>query len=193
MQQQPFMNQEIDVFADIANIESNIDLSQVRERCEYLESLEQQKDALSIELERLNDEIKRLKEVELPQLMDELQLASFKLQSGREILVKEMVFASIPAKNADMAFEWLDANGHGDLIKHKLEHSFDRGETALVKQVIDVLKEQGLPDVTTKQSVHPQTLAAFAREQLKDGRAIPMELLGVHIARKVEIKTSKSK
>ena len=37
------------------------------------------------------------------------------------------------------------------------------------------------------ESVHPQTLAAFAREKLKAGEEVPLDLLGLYAGRQAKV------
>ena len=49
------------------------------------------------------------------------------------------------------------------------------------------LNEQGY-SFTDKEAVHPQSLSAFIREQTEKGKALPHDLLGVHIGQTTKIK-----
>ena len=50
-----------------------------------------------------------------------------------------------------------------------------------------LLNDSGI-SFTDKESVHPQSLNAFIREQTEKGKALPHDLLGVHIGQIAKIK-----
>lgn len=86
---------------------------------------------------------------QLPDKMQELGLIApdgkggFTHSSGAKIYLKTEVYAYCKKENEPQFFEWLRAQGHGDLIK---------------------------------ETVHNQTLKAFAKECIKDGVALPPQL-----------------
>ena len=46
-------------------------------------------------------------------------------------------------------------------------------------------------DYENRKSVHPSTLKAFVREQIEMGKELPLDLLGVHIGQRSEIRRQK--
>jgi hypothetical protein len=140
---------------------------------------------LQDEIQNINDELKqRTKELFLltsntiPELMKEIGLKSFTLDTGENLEVAHIVKASIAVKNRPEAFKWLRENNFGDIIKNQVVINFDRGQDDEAAEVIAEANDKGLSP-EQKESVHAMTLTAFVKEQMEKGSKIPMELLGV--------------
>jgi hypothetical protein len=52
---------------------------------------------------------------------------------------------------------------------------------------VQSLKQKGL-DPAVKESVHPQTLNAFVKEQLTSGKDLPADLFGVYVGSRAKLK-----
>jgi hypothetical protein len=139
-------------------------------------------------LQKAQDELRKIAEGELPELMDSLGLEEFRTATGLKIEVKEMIRASIPKPREAEAFAWLRANNHDALIKRSLVVSFGKGEDDEANTLGTQLTEEGY-SFDDKQAVHAQTLSAFVREQLEKGKEIPIDLLGVFRQRKSKVGT----
>lgn len=133
---------------------------------------------LEEELDEAKRELFNIGSRDLPNRMDEIGMKEFLLDSGERIQVRRVVKASIPAKLRNEAFAWLRENGHGDLVKNEVKALFGRGEDDKARALLEFLQKKGM-NVDQKESVHAGTLAAFVREQLKNGVDVPHELLGV--------------
>jgi hypothetical protein len=120
-------------------------------------------------------------------------IARFDLEDGRRIELKDELYASITQANQQAAFGWLEAHGHGDVIKDELKIALGRGDVA--RRRADTLMETaellGVTDYSRKRTVHPGTLAALIREQLGEGVEVPKETFGVHQQRRAVIKIAK--
>jgi len=141
-------------------------------------------------LKAAKETMKFLLEVDLPDSMAEIGLESFTLDTGQKVEVKPIVAGSIPKKNLEEALAWLTKNGHAGLIKTSIELSFDRDDRAKALKVLAALKEQGL-EPSIDESVHAQTLGAWARELIKQGKSekeLPLDLLGLYVGRRATVK-----
>jgi hypothetical protein len=142
-----------------------------------------------IELKDLEDEIanaeesvKKLKEranylsaVEIPAMMDEMQITKLKLKDGESVEVKKIYGASIPKDQQEAAFEWLRNNGLGDIIKNDITVTFGRGEDNKAASYVDLARGNGFEPVQ-KIGVNPMTLKALVRERLESGQDVPADL-----------------
>ena len=132
----------------------------------------------------------------LPSAMQEQQISEISLEDGTEIKVRDFVRASIPVANREKAFEWLNSNGHGSLIKNHVTAEFSRGQDNLAKNLEAELeiqsREQGFA-TRTKKWVEPMTLKSFCREQIDKGNNLPHDLLGVFIGQETKITKIKTK
>lgn len=157
---------------------SSGDLSQLQDLAEQQAAAEAKVAKIESDLAAAREELKDIAERQLPELMDQIGLETFKTRSGLVINVKETIRASIPKANAPRAFAWLKANGHEAMIKRVVAVQFGKGEDERAEALRAALAQEY--EVDDKASVHPSTLAAFVREKLENGDDIPLELFGVH-------------
>lgn len=123
----------------------------------------------------------------LPELMDEADGLNSFSGNGFTITIKEDVRASDSEKGRAERHTWLRKQGHGGVIKHKVDVEFGAGEDQEAVEFIRVAEQMGV-DYTEKSAVHPQTLAALVRELLREGKDCPMELLGAVRIRVAKLK-----
>lgn len=152
--------------------------------------LKEQQDAY----ERLKEETAAAKEAmlrtereDLPTLMAEVGLESMKLDDGSVVTIKEDYDVRITERTKDAALRWLLDNGFGGLIKTSVALEFGRGERDEASAVTEELKGR-YPGVHLEEHVHHSTLKAFVREQLREGRPVPMDLFNVFPYSKATIK-----
>ena len=152
------------------------------------------KEATISDLEqRLKDEKKallKLTDEEMPAMLAEIGMASFSLDDGSTIDIKQTYGASIRVEKRPEAFEWLRDNGYDDIIKNTVACQFGRGEDDQASAFAAFAQQQGYaPDQKTE--VHPQTLRAFVKERCEAGEEFPMELFGAWIGQRAVIKRGK--
>jgi len=136
-------------------------------------------------------ELLKLTDEDLPTMLAELGLTSFKLEDGSSISVKQTYGASIKVENRPAAFNWLRDNGYDDIIKNQITCVFGRGEDDKANSFKETAEKEGyLPQQKTE--VHPQTLRAFVKERVENGEEFPMDLLGVYIGQRAVIRRGKS-
>lgn len=118
-----------------------------------------------------------LREETIPSAMQELGIDKLELNTGQKITIQQEVYASIPAASKNAAFDWLNDNGFGGLIKVGVSTQYGKGEKEAAMTLYQELQQRGL---TAKfdESVHPQTLKAFLKEQISAGTNVPLDLFG---------------
>jgi len=132
----------------------------------------------------------KLADEDLPQLMIELGVSKFTLQSGEEVEIKPTYGAHIKAENKPEAFEYLRDHGFDDIIKNTVSVAFGRGEDDRATDFIRVASAAGhIPNQKT--DVHPQTLKAWVRERIENGESIPTGLFNVFAGQKATIKRTR--
>jgi hypothetical protein len=140
---------------------------------------------LESELATAKEDMRRVEQEDLPDLMQELGLETFKLKSGEVIEVKNEVECSISEDRRAAAHHWLASNGFGGLIKTEVVVKFGRDEhdaaVACAESVGGEMVER----------VHPMTLKSFIKEQMEAGKAIPFDTFGVRPFNKVKITLKK--
>jgi len=145
-------------------------------------ALENQIKSKKAELQQMNDSI--------VQLMEQRGVKEIKLMNGDAVSFKPFFKGSITKDNEREAFEWLENNNLGDIIKNIVSVRFGKGDNEVAIDLIQDLEKQGLsPD--QKRKVEPMTLNALIGEQINDGKAFPLELFSVYLGNKVKIKRGK--
>ena len=133
------------------------------------------------------EELRLTSEQELPDAMQASGLTQITLSNGAKITINEFYNAHISKANQELAYKWLESNGHEGLIKNEVLLKFGREEDTVVQETVSALKSRGLsPEI--RQSIHPSTLKAFVKEQLTTGKDIPTEPFGIYIGSKAIIK-----
>lgn len=156
---------------------------------------------LEDQLKQVKERLRSLTEQEMVSIMADLGLSDFTLDSGEKLVVSEFYSGSLNrAPDKQAALDWIHEHGGTDLIKTGVNLTFGKSEHNMALSLIESLKEQGY-DPTVDEGVHPQTLAAFAREKnqeyyeaLGNGETLeepPLETLGIYHGRKVKIKAGK--
>jgi hypothetical protein len=165
----------------------NSKMKQLTAMVEEYRDLELKIAEAQVELAKLTEQFNTIGQVRIPDLFDELSLSKLKLTSGQYVEVKRKFSASITAENQAACFEWLQKNGHESIIKHKIDIDLKKGESEEQEKIVDLLEEIGVT-YTDKNTVHPQTLLAFVKEQMESGSNFPQELFKVYPLRTTKIK-----
>lgn len=193
--------------AEVEAVEGPTDaqIAAVRRFAERAVSLEGEIALLSESLTKLNEERSVILDRELVNAMAEARLEVWPMPGGLSFELATLVNGSIPKDRQEEAFSWLEANGHGDLIKRKFTIQFGREDIAWAKKFrADLAKRKKPLNVEERMWVEPMTQGAFVREQLKlaaaEGRdpeeLAPTALLGVFkrtFARLVAPKAAKAR
>lgn len=138
------------------------------------------------ELELAKVQLRKIAEVAIPNLMQEIGMSEFTLTNGMKLTIKQEVYASIPADNQQPAFNWLRKTGNDGLIKNVISCQFSKGQDADALTAGRLLAEAGFQP-EQKQSVHPMTLKAFIKEQMEKGVDVPLADFGAHTVNKTKI------
>lgn len=141
-------------------------------------------------VKELKADYRRLLDSDIPSLMDELGLSEVRTKDGLLVQVVPFVDARIPRAKQAEALAWLREHGYGDLIKHEVKAAFGSGDDELARAAERYLEEIGAP-ISVKEAVHPQTLKAWAREQLEAGNEVPEDLFGLYTGETTRIKEVK--
>ena len=140
-----------------------------------LKDLEDEITNAEASLKKLKEKAKVVSSVEIPAMMDDMQITKLKLKDGESVEIKKVYGASIPKDQQGAAFTWLRNNGLGDVIKNDITVTFGRGEDNKATAYADLAKGQGFEPVQ-KIGVNPMTLKALVRERLENGQDVPEEL-----------------
>ena len=172
---------------DSTDAPTNSELSEISRLATWQLDLESEIKVYENMVNDKKETLKRVQEVLLPEAMLSVGMSEFKLDNGNKITIKDDVYASIRKEYLCEAVDWLDSKGIGDIAKSKVDVSFGRGESELVKGLMVYLQAKGF-NATEQLSVHPQTLKATVKEQLARGVEFPEEFFSVHPVKKSVIK-----
>ena len=140
--------------------------------------LEERIEEFEAHMKALKERHRQVCEVDLPNAMAELNAESFTTTDGLGITIKDELSASITKAKQPEAFSWLRENGHGGLIKTKMDMAFSKGSEDLLNKAKEVLDAAGMT-YNCADSVHAGTLKAFCKEQIAAGHQLG-EAIGVY-------------
>ena len=152
-----------------------------------LQDLQNEVENLEQELKFKKEQLRVVEEQELPEAMQAANLKEIVLTNGSKVSVSEFYKGYISEKNRVAAHAWLLQNNHGGIIKHEVNLRFGKDEGDKADDAIQSLKQKGL-DPAVKESVHPQTLNAFVKEQMTSGKDLPADLFGIFVGSRAKIK-----
>lgn len=161
------------------------DLQRVVQLAELLLKLRQNVERLETELKAAKEDVRRVEQEDLPDLMQELGLQTFKLATGEVVDVKQDVECGISEERRARAHAWLTENGFGGLIKTEVVARFGRDQRDAAVAVAEQIGGEMI------ERVHPATLKSFVKEQMEAGRAIPFDLFAIHPFNRVKITSKK--
>ena len=130
-------------------------------------------------LKRANERVVQIAEHDIPEAMASVGMSELRLADGTKVTVSDNIFARITEANQQAAFEWLNENGYGNLIKREFKIGFGRDQEEWAHEFESLLDTQGV-SFDRRQAVHPSTLKSFVKNQLEEGAEIPEDVFGVH-------------
>lgn len=167
------------------------DIKAITELAEIMASHEGEVERLKDELAEEKECVRRVAEEDLPEAMAEAGISELKLSNGRPLKLEDDCKAAITAKTHEQAMAWLQANGHGGLIKTEVVARFERGAHEEATELSDEIAQKH-DEVEMKETVNAATLKAFVKEQMRDGQPIPFDIFNVHPYQKATLGKVKS-
>jgi hypothetical protein len=164
------------------------DLNRIRQAVFQLINIQSAEEKAIDALTKITQELHKLEFEIIPELMHELGVQKIVLDDSINLEVKPFYRAAIPVERRNEAFDWLRANGFGDLIKREISVKFPRGQDDAATALIRAIVEQGWAYQDSEQ-VNKSTLGAWLREQFERGNAnLPLEKLGGFIGERCVLK-----
>lgn len=135
-----------------------------------------------------------LRERRIPALMERMGVSQVR-HGNLEVTIESKVHASLPSidKNPEQrakALEWFVEHGEGKMLKNQFEIPLPVNSQETADHLKGILTAEGL-EFAQKTTIHPQTLLAWCRTRLKEGKEVPVDLLGLHEQRLAKIKLTK--
>lgn len=122
-------------------------MTTLTQHAQRFRELKDRRGTLEAELKECNAEITLLETDILPKVMDENEIEKFTTEGVGTIYTQVKVYASVLKENEQRFHDWLNANGHGDIIR---DYVFPATLSSFAKEQIEAGVE--LPDFikTTK-------------------------------------------
>lgn len=163
-------------------------LTRLNEKLAEAIELKEAVDQMEDDLKAAKQQLQLLNTGVIPDMMAELGMDQV-TQRGWQIKVADFVSGSLPKDEAKraVAIRWLEDHEAGELLKTSLSVDFSRSQHNEALDLAGRIEGEGFaPKVDS--TVHPQTLAAFARERIKNGEPIDTEVLGLYTGRVAKYK-----
>lgn len=155
-----------------------------------LESVIEQAEA---DLAALKQSLNGLKTVEIPDLMTELQMDEV-TRDGWKVKLSDFVSGSLPKEEEKKAaaIKWLEENEGGELLKTSVSIAFAKSQHEDAVKIHNRLISDGY-GAMIESGVHSASLQAFARERIKNGDALDIDVLGLYTGTVAKIMKVKPK
>lgn len=154
--------------------------------------LEDKVEDLEEELKQTKAKLRNISENLLPEKMEELELPMFGMPNGEKVEIKDEIKASVSIERRPAANLWLREHGYGGLIKSNVVVPFGRDELEEADKLLNELKARNRI-AELQETVHHQTMQSFVKEQLSEGKDIPLDTFGVTRGLIAKIKRPKVK
>lgn len=186
-------NNEYDYSAFIGhNSQGQGDIAELNKLVELQHQAEIKVETLEAELKTAKEDLRQIAEKKLPEKMEELGTNSYSTSTGIAVEIKEKIRGSLPKENQGKGYEWLEKSGFGGLIEGQVIVPFGRNEVEAANKFVAELLDKGLV-AGFERNVHHSRLDAFIREQLAQGKEVPLEIFNVFRQRIAIVKTNEER
>jgi hypothetical protein len=172
------------------------DITQLRAKATELRDVNREIEDTEQRLKELGERKIAIETGELVDMMDQLRMRSFELEAEGNhpalqfkagAFYRANIAASWPEDQRRAAFEYLDGEGAGDLVKVVVTATFSRGERDKADRAMQLLIGAGFtPSISL--SVPWTTLTAWLKEQVERLSRMPkLDLIGGQVGRIVKV------
>jgi len=137
-----------------------------------------------LEVDKLEDELRAAKsqlsdvsERLIPTLMDEMGLKKFTTNKGFKVEIKTSLRLSVSGDRKVGALAWLEAHGHGAIIKRTVSVPFAVDQKDLAKELVEELRER-YGTAKDSSDVNSTTLKSLVTELMAKGEDVPLSTFG---------------
>lgn len=158
-----------------AAMEREPDINNVRNLYHYIKTVGLSNKDVEEALKLLGKDLFRVKQQQIPELMDEYGLESITTKSGDTIKVEKGL--SLSVRDHDKLHAYLREHNYGDLIKNVITIPIKK--ESLRKEVTDFLQANNTP-YEQKEAVHHSTLKAHIKRGLETGQVPGDDIVNIH-------------
>lgn len=169
--------------------EAELRLSRLVKKAEQQQELVSK---LEADLKEANKQLRKLLELDIPELMDELGYEAIATDEYA-LTIKDIMTASVPQEKRAAVCSWLVKHELGSLVSNEVKLSFKPTEMKLFERTLRLLsKQEPIADrVVTVQNVNTGSMKKAVKELLESGADVDLELLGVSVVRQATINRKK--
>lgn len=170
---------DVEALSDLCKSLQTVE-SKIEEAKEYLKTLEELRDDLSM--------------TKIPDKLMELGVAELKLSDGTKVSTDKKYLASISKdkEKSKAAFDWLIQNGHGAIIKKQIviPYTYLSNDGDVSEEITNLFNDLEGLGITyfDEGNIHWATLRAFVKEQIESGEEFPKELFNVFVQNVTKLK-----
>ncbi len=139
-------------------------------------------------------ELHRIRTGPLVDLMAEVGTTKVQLEDGTSLATSQIVSGSLPkdAEARQEAVNWLREHDGAGLLRTQVIVDLPKGKEGdeLARALMALIESSGHTP-RLEAAVHPQSLAAFVRERMRDGKPVEPQKLGVFVADVVKVSPPK--
>lgn len=170
-----------------------IDLNVLKKKAEEMLALEGDISRLEDQLKAKQAELRKVSEVDIPELLERAGMTAIPLKDGMTIEVATDLYTSIPQARKNEILAAVRARGGGDLIKNELTIVLDKGKDNAAAQIEETAKEMGL-EVERSEGIAAPTYKKWIKEEQKSDKPIDLAFFGAHqVTRAKVVQTKKGK
>lgn len=159
----------------------------LHDQCKILEQTNKEIEELEKQVSEKKEYRMKLRDEVIPNLMEELNIKKWEFNDGTEISLSPFYGAKLSQERKQECFEWLRANGHGALIKNFITVDLGMKKDQVAQKVLDYLKSLNISS-EVKEDVHSQTLKAWFKGEIEEGRSVPSDLFQTYVTNRAKLK-----
>ena len=194
---------KINLLEDVAPTSNEI--GACSELAERQIKLEDEVSRLEEQLKLAKQNLRQVSEIDLPELMNTLNVKEFKLNDGTKVSVNDVVSGSTPSNGAidrakgelkqeliqrkDSGYTYLRSNKAEALISNNYVVQFPTGEDKKALEFEKILNDKEL-SFANKSEVNPRRLNSWLKEQIANGKEVPYDVFKIFTGHRAVIKRS---
>lgn len=151
--------------------------------------LNKQVDKIKKQLDEKTKELHRVTRGQIPDMMASCGISHFTTSKGLRVSIKDVIDGSLPKEDEEKrkaALNWLMNHDGSGIISGEIVIPFSKGQHNY-KEEIKTALERIAADYFESEEVHHMSLKAFARERIRNGEEVPLQLLGLRALRFAQI------
>lgn len=167
---------------------SQADIPEITKLAEAQFAAQERVSKLEEELTEAKENLRNYSEKLLPEAMDKMGIDSYGTKTGIRVEVKEKIRGGLAVENRPKGHQWLEDNGFGALIESEVIISFTRKQLDEAHKLVEQLRDEKKPAILER-NVHHARLDGFIREQLAQGKELPLDIFTVFRQRIAKVET----